>query len=201
MGWTLTAQLCGELASWDFQMHFRILHPCIFLSQFKRFVLQEAFPRCSQMNAQMKKETNENSQEGLLLGLCSVSLWGTAFDISSSENKASLQEEAEKKRKTCYTWLISPFTLTDRRIWEIDILICKHESFSNSFRLVRSFLGEYVSPFFLYTSEMFGISCLQKKPSVKSVFKLGSLALHLDVHIYMWVYQELRKASTGRLFC
>lgn len=134
--------------------------------------------------------------------VCAQSACGALlFDITTSENEASLQEQAEKKKKTCYIWLISPFTLTDRRIWEIDILICKYESFSNSFRLVRSFLGEYVSPFFIYASERFCNSCLQKKPSGKSAFKLGSLALHLDVHIYMWVYQELRKASTGRLFC
>lgn len=52
-----------------------------------------------------------------------------------------------------------------------------------------------------YTSEMFGNDCLQRKLSGKLVFKLGSVALRLDVHICMWVYQQLKKAGTGRLFC
>lgn len=133
---------------------------------------------------------------------CAQSAHGALlFDTTMSKNKVRMQEEAEKKKKTWYTWLLSTFTLTDRGIWEIHILICKNESFSNRLRLVRSFLDGYASsksPFF--TSEMFGNDCLQRKPSGKSVFKLGSLALHLDVHICMWVYQELWKASMGRLF-
>lgn len=54
---------------------------------------------------------------------------------------------------------------------------------------------------FFYISAMFGNDCLQRKPSGKLVFKLGSVALRLDVDICMWVYQQLKKASTGRLFC
>ena len=72
---------------------------------------------------------------------------GCCFLIRQCLNKARMQEEVEKD--LAYLTDVYLYTIPDKGLWEIYVLIRKNESFSNWLRLVRSFLDWHVSSWLL----------------------------------------------------
>lgn len=111
-----------------------IPHLCIVLSQFNRFIfflLMKTFQRCFCLRCSNAEAANKIAQKGLRLGL-----WGAAFWYC----KLRMQEEIEKDLMDSYI-----YTIPDKGLWEIHVLVHKNESFSNCLGLVRNFLNSHVS--------------------------------------------------------
>lgn len=195
----LTARLCRGLAAGALECAaISLTCPlCIFLSVCNRFLFflwKKAFPRCFRVRCTDEEAGKRKLTERTSLGSVRRQPAGCCFLILQCLNKVRMQEEVLKD--LTYLTRVCLYTIPDKGLWEIYVLICKNESFSNCFRLARSFLNRHVpseSPFLYFWK--FGNDCLQRKPPGKLVFKLGSVALRLDVHIGVWVYQQLKNSK------
>lgn len=147
-----------------------IPHLHIFLSQFNRlifFLLKKAFPRRFQVRCTNEEAGKLKLTEGTTVGSVHSQPVGFCFLIPQCLNKVRMQEEVEKD--LAYLTDIYLYTIPDKGLWEICVLICMNESFSNCLRLVRNFNWHVSSKsLFLYFCNVW-----QWLPSEKAFRKTG----------------------------